>query len=164
MIHHVTGNLLTADVEAHVNAVNCVGVMGKGIALQFRQAYPDDYFQAFRHACQSGDVAPGKVHVWETGHLVNPRFIINFPTKRDWREKSKLDDIDTGLLSLNAAILEYGIHGIAIPPLGCGHGGLDWPVVKALIERRLRGIKGVEIHVFEPAGTSASNAMSGNTK
>jgi len=159
MIQYVTGNLLEAEVEALVNTVNCVGVMGKGIALQFRQAWPDDYFKDYKHACEKGGVAPGKVHVWDAQRLVNPRFIVNFPTKRHWKGKSKIEDIESGLESLKQAIQEYKIRSIAIPPLGCGNGGLGWPVVKGLIEAHLSELKDVEIRIFEPAGAPANETM-----
>src|SRR5690349_8544281 len=125
MIEHKAGDLLRADVEALVNTVNTVGIMGKGVALQFRQAYPDNY-AAYRKACTHGEVQIGKMFVFATGYLTNPRLIINFPTKRDWRSKSRLEDIEAGLIDLVAVVRSERITSIAIPPLGCGNGGLQW--------------------------------------
>ena len=129
MVELVTGNLLQADVEALVNTVNTVGAMGKGIALQFKQAYPAN-FEAYRKAVARGDVQPGRMFVFETGLLTNPRIIVNFPTKRHWRGGSRIEDIDAGLQDLAHVIVTRGIRSIAIPPLGCGNGGLDWGEVR----------------------------------
>ena len=116
------GNLLKADVEALVNTVNCVGVMGKGIALQFKQAFRDN-FQAYANACKKGEVNLGCMFVCPTNRMINPKYIINFPTKRHWKEKSKLEYIEQGLNALVAEVRRLGIKTIAIPPLGCGYGG-----------------------------------------
>src|SRR6266481_5036502 len=96
MIENATGNLLEADVEALVNTVNCVGFMGKGIALQFKRAYPDN-LKVYERACKADQVVPGQMLVHETGRLVNPKYIINFPPKRHWRGQSRLEDIKSGL-------------------------------------------------------------------
>src|SRR5438128_2737868 len=96
MIEDARGNLLNADAEALVNTVNCVGVMGKGIALQFKQAYPE-MAKAYERACARGEVRPGHMMVWETGELSGPRFVVNFPTKRHWKGRSSYEDIETGL-------------------------------------------------------------------
>src|SRR5690242_6830780 len=125
MIEFKKGDLLSEDVEALVNSVNCVGIMGRGIALQFKNAFPDN-FRAYAAACRRGEVQPGRMFVFETGRLLNPRYIINFPTKRDWRGKSRLEDIETGLAALAEEIRARGIRSIAVPPLGSGLGGLDW--------------------------------------
>ncbi|MDA0813781.1 MAG: macro domain-containing protein [Verrucomicrobia bacterium] len=164
MIQYLTGDLLSAEVEALVNTVNCVGVMGKGIALQFRQAWPDDYFKDYQRACKEGDIAPGKVQVWDAGRLVNPRYIVNFPTKRHWKGRSRIEDISTGLASLKAEIQNHGIRSIAIPPLGCGNGGLEWSVVRRLIDEHLSGLEDVDVQVFEPAGAPSNEAMKVRTK
>ena len=133
MIRFKTGNILAEDAEALVNTVNCVGVMGRGIALQFKNAFPDN-FKAYVAACRSGAVRPGRMFVFETGTLTNPRYIINFPTKRHWRGNSRLEDIKAGLTDLTRQIRERGIRSIAIPPLGSGLGGLEWDVVRKDIE------------------------------
>ena len=110
-----TGNLLTQDVDALVNTVNTEGIMGKGIALQFKRAWPA-MFKDYEAACRRGEVTPGCMHVWEAGSLAGPRYIINFPTKRHWRGRSKLIDIDSGLQDLARVIRELGITSIAIRP------------------------------------------------
>jgi O-acetyl-ADP-ribose deacetylase (regulator of RNase III) len=149
MIEAVSGNLLSADVEALVNTVNTVGVMGKGLALQFKKSWPDN-FSAFAKACQSGEVVPGKMHVYSLNGMLNPRFIINFPTKRHWREGSRLEDIETGLLALVEEIHRRKIQSIAIPPLGCGYGGLDWSVVRSLIEQTFANLPEVNVLLYSP--------------
>ena len=122
MISYTSGDILNADVEALVNTVNCVGVMGRGIALQFKNMFPQN-FEAYASACAVDAVQPGKMFVFETGQLTNPRFIINFPTKRHWKGKSRIEDIDAGLVALREEIVRRGIRSIAIPPLGSGLGG-----------------------------------------
>ncbi|MGH3867175.1 MAG: macro domain-containing protein [Pseudonocardiaceae bacterium] len=124
MIHESHGNLLDSDVEALVNTVNTVGVMGKGIALQFRRRFPD-MFRAYERAAKRGEVSLGQMHVWDTGAMTGPRFVINFPTKGHWRAHSRLSDIEAGLVDLVRVVQEKSISSIAVPPLGCGSGGLD---------------------------------------
>lgn len=123
MIEWVHGDIIQADADAIVNPVNTVGVAGAGLALQFRRAYPENFW-AYKQACRDG-LHVGSLHVYETGRGV-PRFVVNFPTKRDWRELSKLSDIKAGLERLVEIIPEYGMKSVALPPLGCGLGGLDW--------------------------------------
>lgn len=149
MIHEVGGNLLLADVDALVNTVNTVGVMGKGIALQFKRAYPE-MFKSYAKAAKAGEIELGRMHVWPTGMLEGPRFIINFPTKGHWRANSKLVDIEHGLTDLVAVIRQYDITSIALPPLGCGHGGLDWVQVKELIHTSLSTVDDVEVRIYAP--------------
>ena len=115
MIKYKTGDILAEDAEALVNTVNCVGVMGRGIALQFKRAFPEN-FKAYAARCKRGEMQPGQVFVFETGQLTNPHYIINFPTKRHWRGKSRLEDIEAGLVSLATEIRTRGIRSIAIPP------------------------------------------------
>jgi O-acetyl-ADP-ribose deacetylase (regulator of RNase III) len=151
MIEPGTGDLLRADVDALVNAVNTVGVMGKGIALQFKQAFPEN-FKAYKRACDRGDVQPGRMFVFEQGGGGGgPRFIINFPTKRHWREKSRLEDVQSGLRDLVVVIRERGIRSLAVPALGCGNGGLDWSEVGPLMNAALRPLEDVRILLFAPA-------------
>jgi O-acetyl-ADP-ribose deacetylase (regulator of RNase III) len=145
------GNLLQADAEALVNTVNTVGIMGKGIALQFRKAYPYNY-QAYRKACERGEVVPGKMFVFETGQLTGPRLIVNFPTKRHWKSKTRVEDVEAGLVDLVEIITSARIRSIAVPPLGCGNGGLEWAVVKPMIERALKPLPDLRVLLFEPAG------------
>jgi len=151
MIEYRKGNILEADVEALVNSVNCVGVMGRGIALQFKQAWPDN-FKEYAKACSRKEVRPGKMFVYETGRLTNPRFIINFPTKRHWRSKSRIEDIEAGLQALREEIIVRRIQSVALPPLGVGLGGLDWKEVRPLIENIFKDLKGVRVVVYEPLG------------
>lgn len=122
MIKLTSGNLLEAKVEALVNTVNCVGVMGKGIALQFKQAFPDN-FTYYEKQRKAGQMQPGRVLIYQTGSMFNPKYIINFPTKRHWKGKSKMADIETGLEDLLAQLRLRGIRSIAIPPLGAGLAG-----------------------------------------
>lgn len=158
MIEHATGNLLAADAEALVNTVNCVGYMGKGIALQFKQAFPAN-FKAYEKACRAHEVRPGHMFIHETGSMVNPRFIINFPTKRHWRGKSRIEDIESGLEALIADVKRLGIHSIAIPPLGSGLGGLDWNVVRPLIEQAFAALPDVHVLLYSPQGAPAAKDM-----
>lgn len=143
------GNLLDADVEALVNAVNCVGVMGRGIALQFKEAFPAN-FKAYEAACKRGEVVPGRMFIFATGGLTNPRYIVNFPTKRHWREKSRIEDIDAGLTDLVAEVTRRNIKSIAIPPLGTGLGGLSWTDVRPRIMKAAEKLPDLDVQVFEP--------------
>jgi len=129
--------------------------MGRGIALQFKKQFPDNY-KFYEVACKKGEVIPGKMLVYEMNSLLNPRFIINFPTKRHWREASMIEDIENGLNDLVRVIQTKKISSIAIPPLGCGLGGLDWKVVKIYIEAALTQLQDVEVIIFEPVGTACN--------
>jgi O-acetyl-ADP-ribose deacetylase (regulator of RNase III) len=164
MIEFAKGNLLQAPVEALVNTVNTVGVMGRGIALQFKQAYPA-MFRAYETACSADQVKLGKMHVFDLGGLTGgPRWIINFPTKGHWRAGSRIEDIETGLKDLVAAINHLGIRSIAIPPLGCGNGGLDWNDVRPRIEDALKDLTDVRALVYPPGGAPEAEAMTNRTK
>lgn len=154
MIQYTQGDILQAEVEALVNTVNCVGVMGRGIALLFKKAFPDN-FKAYAAACKRGEVLPGRMFVFETGRLIQPYYIINFPTKRHWRGKSRIEDIESGLAALVKEIQLRNIRSIAIPPLGSGLGGLDWNEVRPRIERAMTALPDVKVLIFEPGGTSA---------
>lgn len=158
MIKFTRGDILQADVEAIVNTVNCVGVMGRGIALQFKKAWPEN-FKAYAAACKNNEVQPGKMFVFATQQLANPRYIINFPTKRHWRGASRMEDIDSGLEALAAAIREKHIQSIAIPPLGCGLGGLDWNQVKQKIEQSLSALPDVYVLIYEPQGAPENDRV-----
>lgn len=142
------GNIFNAKTEAVINTVNCVGVMGKGIALQFREKYPMNYRQ-YKVACDAGKVTVGKMFVTQTG-LLYPQYIINFPTKKHWRGKSDLDYIKLGLIDLKSVLKKYRIKSVAIPPLGAGNGGLAWQSVKQLILSELND-SDVDIQIFEPS-------------
>lgn len=163
MIKLSKGNLLEANVEALVNTVNCVGVMGKGIALQFKQGFPEN-FKVYEKACKSQEVQVGHMFVYETHSLLNPRYIINFPTKRHWKGKSRIVDVEDGLLDLIKKIKELNIRTIAIPPLGSGLGGLYWPDVKSRIMDAFKGLEDVEVLLYEPAGAPAPDKMPVRTK
>src|ERR1700722_16267463 len=134
MIKFTRGNLLDAKVDALVNTVNTVGVMGKGVALMFKEAFPEN-FKDYEAACKKKDVKVGKMFV--TKRLLSPKWIINFPTKEHWRGDSKLEWIDAGLDDLKRVIIENGIKSVAIPPLGSGNGGLKWEDVRPKIEAAL---------------------------
>lgn len=149
MIEYKTGDIIAEDVEALVNTVNCVGIMGRGIALQFKNAFPEN-FEAYKAACHREEVQPGRMFVFETNQLTNPRYIINFPTKRHWRGKSRTEDIEAGLKTLVQEITNLGIRSIAIPPLGSGLGGLNWWDVRYKIADALSILPDVKVVVFEP--------------
>jgi O-acetyl-ADP-ribose deacetylase (regulator of RNase III) len=150
MITFTQGNLLDADVEALVNTVNTVGVMGKGIALMFKEAFPEN-FQLYREACKKHDLQVGHVFATERRDVIGgPKWIINFPTKQDWRKPSKLEWIEEGLVDLRNYIEAHSIKSIALPPLGSGNGGLDWQRVRPAVVQALDSIPGVRIIVYEP--------------
>jgi O-acetyl-ADP-ribose deacetylase (regulator of RNase III) len=149
MVKFLKGNLLDARVEALVNTVNTVGVMGKGIALMFKEAFPDN-FRAYEYACKHNEVRIGRMFVTQNAAFNGPRWIINFPTKQHWRPPSKIEWIAEGLQDLRRVVENLGIRSIALPPLGSGNGGLDWQDVRPEVERALGDLSGVEILVFEP--------------
>lgn len=163
MIEHVSGNLLEADVEALVNTVNTVGVMGKGIALPFRQAFPKNY-EAYRKACKHQEIQPGQMFLFATDKFTNPRYIINFPTKRHWKGKARIEDIKIGLRSLVELIKKEKINSIALPPLGCGNGGLDWAEVRPIIEKAFESLPQVRILLYAPEGAPQAEKMPIATK
>ena len=163
MIEPTQGNLLEADAEAIVNTVNCVGVMGKGIALQFKQAFPEN-FTRYAKVCKKKQMKPGHMLVVETGSMLNPKYIINFPTKRHWKGKSKMEDIETGLVDLTAQVRHLNIQSIAIPPLGAGQGGLKWSEVRALIVKAFAELPDIRVLLFEPKGAPPAAQMPVRTK
>ena len=158
MVEIKRGNLLTADAEALVNTVNCVGYMGKGIALQFKKAFPEN-FTEYQKACRAGLVQPGRVLTFENSSMLSPRYIINFPTKRHWRGKSKYEDIESGLRALVSEVKRLRVGSIALPPLGCGLGGLDWKRVRPMIEGAFAGTPDVRVMLLESAGYPEAKAM-----
>src|SRR5215475_10895167 len=153
MIRDVVGNLLQSKADALVNTVNTVGVAGKGVALQFRQAFPEN-FRAYERAVRRGEVRPGKIFVWPRGSHEPPYYIINFPTKRHWRERSRVEDIESGLKDLVQVVGQRRIKSLAVPPLGCGNGGLDWGMVRPLIVAALKPLD-IEVELFAPKGSPA---------
>jgi O-acetyl-ADP-ribose deacetylase (regulator of RNase III) len=163
MIHPSTGNLLLASAEALVNTVNTEGVMGKGIALQFRQAYPA-MFRAYADACKAGAVELGRMDVHDLGGIgEGPRWIINFPTKGHWKAKSRMADVELGLLDLVRTVQRLGIRSIAVPPLGCGHGGLEWSEVRPRIVHAFSDAPSVDVLLFGPAGAPDASSMPNRT-
>jgi O-acetyl-ADP-ribose deacetylase (regulator of RNase III) len=143
-VEFVSGNLLEADVEALVNPVNTKGVMGKGLALAFRRAFPANY-ETYRAACEAGEVRLGEMLVVKDGG----RLIVNFPTKGHWRSRSRLEDIEAGLRDLRRVLVEREVTSVAVPALGCGLGGLDWADVQPRIEAALDDLP-VRALVHEP--------------
>lgn len=158
------GDLLWQDdVDAIVNTVNCVGVMGKRIALQFRNKWPEN-FHAYEAACKANEVRLGHMFVFDSGGLVKPNYIINFPTKDHWRSKSSIEIIRGGLKDLVSQIRRLRIRSIAVPPLGCGNGGLEWKEVQPLIESAFAGMPDVEVRLFEPAGAPDPKSIEVKTR
>ena len=156
MFKYKTGNILSEDADALVNTVNCVGVMGRGVALQFKKAFPGN-FEAYAEACKNGKVKPGRMFVYKPDQITNPQYIINFPTKRHWKGKSRISDIDDGLKDLRRVIKKMNIKSIAIPPLGSGLGGLDWNDVKKRIEDSLCEFSSLNVVIYRPDDTKSSH-------
>jgi len=144
MIRFTRGNIFDQNTQAIVNAVNCVGVMGKGLALQFKNTFPSNYL-SYRDSCMKGEVVPGKMFV----HSESGKTIINFPTKRHWQNDSRLEDIISGLDDLAKVIVNLNLKSISIPRIGCGLGGLDWNVVRPIIVEKLSNLNDVEVIVLE---------------
>lgn len=157
------GDLLKQTSEAIVNTVNCVGVMGKGIALQFKQRWPQN-FKAYAAACEDEKVRPGKMFIYDLGEWEKPRFIINFPTKLHWRGDSKIEYIQEGLRDLVSQVERLGIKSISLPPLGCGNGGLDWRDVKRLVLDAFKDHPQIQVDLFEPKGAPPPQEMVNRTK
>ncbi len=149
MIKYIKGNILESSAEAIVNTVNTVGVMGKGIALQFKKAFPSNY-KAYRDACKKGEIKIGSLFVYTDSNIISgEKVIINFPTKTDWRKSSEYDYIEKGLDHLLKIINENNIKSIAIPPLGAGNGGLEWEQVKRIIHTKMQSLE-IDVFIFEP--------------
>jgi O-acetyl-ADP-ribose deacetylase (regulator of RNase III) len=162
MIELKQGNLLEADAEALVNTVNTQGVMGKGVALQFKKAFPEMY-EDYKKACEKGTVSIGKMHVFRQNSLMEPKYIINFPTKTDWREPSKIEYIKQGVQELINVIKTLEIHSIAIPPLGCGQGGLKWNDVYPVIQEASERLTNVQFIVFPPQKSPKADSIINRT-
>ncbi len=163
MITFTTGNIIEPQTEALVNTVNCVGIMGKGIALQFKQAFPG-VFKEYARACRAKEVQPGRMQIVPLGRLDGPKYMINFPTKRHWKGPSHYSDIKSGLEALATDVRRLKIQSISLPPLGCGNGGLDWAVVKPMIEDAFRDFTDMNVVVFEPDGAPEAEKMVVRTK
>lgn len=153
MIRYQHGNLLDSQAQTLVNTVNCVGIMGKGVALEFRRRFPKMYKDYLR-MCEDGLVRPGEPYCYSgSGHQ-----IINFPTKDHWRSRSRLADIDRGLSILRTHYVDWNITSLALPPLGCGNGGLNWSEVRPLIEHYL-GELPIDVEVYVPLGSDTDTAV-----
>jgi len=163
MLKLTTGSLLETNAEALVNTVNTVGIMGKGIALQFKKAFPDNY-DAYRKAAKEGKIKTGCMFIFERKSLTNPHFIINFPTKHHWKENSKLEYIKEGLSELVKEVNRLGVKSVAVPPLGCGLGGLNWYKVYSLMKEAFVRTPEVDWIVFEPAGKPQAKDMPNKTE
>ncbi len=158
MIELTQGDILRADAEALVNTVNCVGVMGRGIALQFKKVFPEN-FKRYKAICDKKELQPGKMFIYDLNRLYNPRYVINFPTKRHWKGKSRMEDIEAGLQALVEEVRKKNIHSIAIPPLGCGLGGLLWADVRTRIEEAFQDLTDVHVLLYEPKGAPSAEKM-----
>ena len=158
MLELTKGDILKSDAEALVNTVNCVGVMGRGVALQFRKAFPEN-FKIYKSVCNNKKLQPGNMLVYELNRFENPKYVINFPTKKHWKGKSKIEDIQSGLQALVKEIDKYNIQSIAIPPLGCGLGGLKWEKVKPIIQKAFEKLPKVHVLLYEPAGPPIADEM-----
>jgi len=163
MINIKQGDILRADTEALVNTVNCVGIMGRGIALQFKKAFPEN-FEAYIKICKEKKLHPGMVCTYKLHNLGGPKYIINFPTKRHWRGQSKLEEIEAGLKALVQEVRKLGIKSISIPPLGCGLGGLPWQTVRRLMEEILSVLRDVQVNLYEPSGAPQADRMVNRTE
>lgn len=152
MLRFVTGDLFGSKAQTLVNTVNCVGVMGKGVALAFKERYPEMY-DDYRRRCEAGEIRPGVLTLYTT----TPPWVLNFPTKRHWRNRSRLGDVEAGLKALAEQYKDWGIESLGIPALGCGHGGLDWSNVRPLIEKYL-GPLDINVEVYEPAKAAVALA------
>lgn len=148
MIESVRGNLLESRADALVNPVNCMGVAGRGLALQFRAVFPENC-RAYTEACKANRVRIGSMHIFDRGDGKTPRYIINFPTKGDWAKPSKVEWIERGLIDLVRRVSELHISSIAIPELGCGLGGLNWLEVKPLIVKAFEAVPDVRVFLYE---------------
>jgi O-acetyl-ADP-ribose deacetylase (regulator of RNase III) len=148
MIEFTKGDMFETEADIRVNTVNCVGAMGAGVALAFKRRYPE-MFKVYQEDCKSGKVRPGEMHIWRS---LAGDWIINFPTKRDWRDPSRYEDIESGLIALRKYLSQQGAVSVALPALGCGNGGLDWARVSVMIEEQL-GVLDAHIKVFPPASS-----------
>jgi O-acetyl-ADP-ribose deacetylase (regulator of RNase III) len=156
MITYIEKSIFQSPAQVLTNTVNCVGVMGKGLALEFKNRHPE-MFDDYKLRCDRGEVRPGIPYLWEDDQVQ----ILNFPTKRHWRENSLIEDIDAGLKYLAEHYQEMGICSLALPQLGCGNGGLSWGDVQPLIEKYLAEIPDLEVFVYV---ASIAKSQSDDTK
>ena len=149
MIIYKKGNILESEAEALVNTVNTQGVMGKGIALQFKNAFPSNY-KVYQDICRNGNFQIGDLLIVEENGLISgKKTIINFPTKTSWRKPSEYSYIEKGLEKLVQVIEDKKFNSIAIPPLGSGNGGLNWEIVKKMIEDKMSHLP-IDVFIYEP--------------
>lgn len=153
MVKDAYGDIFGSGAEALVNPVNCVGVMGAGLALKFKERWPENY-KAYAAKCRGGRLKPGRVLVYTTGlpHPPHPKYIINIPTKNHWRDSSRLKYVSLGLDGLVKAVSALGIRSVALPALGCGLGGLDWETVRALTIKKLSALPETDVFLYAPGG------------
>jgi len=163
MIELRQGDILKAKADILVNTVNCVGAMGRGIALQFKKAFPE-VFKAYEVVCKRGELKPGMVLVHDLNRLEQPHYVVNLPTKKHWRGKSRMEYVESGLKALVAEVRRRGVTSVAVPPLGCGLGGLNWEFVRPLIERAFEELPDVHVLLFEPQGTPSAEEMAKSEK
>ncbi len=149
MVTYTEGNIFESSAQVITNPINCVGVMGKGLALQFKQKYPQ-MFADYKARCAKREVKLGEPYLWDDEYVQ----ILNFPTKDQWQQKSKLSYIEDGLKFIAENYTLLGIHSLALPPLGCGLGGLSWDEVQPLIEKYLGPLADLEVYVYVPKGAS----------
>lgn len=152
-IEYKSGDMFEEPTEAIVNTVNCVGVMGKGVALEFKRRWPEN-FRAYKDVCDNKSLAPGKMFIFDNNDFLeqgNHRYLINFPTKAHWRAKSKIEYIESGMVDFVQQVRQLGITSVTMPPLGCGNGGLDWNDVRPIIERHLHELPDVRFVIFAPS-------------
>jgi len=163
MVQLQRGDILKAKADALVNTVNTVGVMGRGIALQFSKAFPE-VFKAYEAACKRGDVRVGEVLSYDLNRFEQPHYVINVPTKKHWRGKSRMEYVESGLRALVEEVKKLGITSVAVPPLGCGLGGLDWADVRPRIEEAFEALPNMEVLLFEPKGAPSAEEMAREEK
>jgi O-acetyl-ADP-ribose deacetylase (regulator of RNase III) len=159
MVRYTAGDIFSSPAQVITNPVNCVGVMGAGLALEYKKRYKG-LFADYQKRCQSGELRPGRPYLFESDSVQ----ILNFPTKRHWQDKSKLEDIESGLKFLAENYADMGVFYLALPPLGCGLGGLDWAEVKALIDRHIGPIADLEVVVYEPVHTAGKSLKAPTTR
>jgi O-acetyl-ADP-ribose deacetylase (regulator of RNase III) len=163
MIELTKGDILKAKADVLVNTMNCVGFMGRGIALQFGKAFPE-VLKAYESACRRGEIQPGKVQSYDLNRFDQPHYVINVPTKRHWRGKSRMEDVEAGIAALVAEVRRLGVTSVAVPPLGCGLGGLDWNEVRPRIEQAFETIPNVRVLLYEPKGAPSAEEMAKDQK
>lgn len=149
MVTFVRGDIFSSPAQVLTNTVNCVGLMGKGVALEFKMRYPK-MFNDYKIKCDQGDVKAGQPYLWEDDSVQ----VLNFPTKRHWKDGSLLQDIEDGLKYLTENYEQMGLQSLAMPALGCGLGGLEWSEVQPLIVKHLGAIPDLDVYVYEPHGAA----------